>query len=163
MITKVLKRDGRKVNFNVERIAKSIYKAANSIGGQDYSRSEELANIVYDELDKRQENKQISSQEIQEVVERVLESEGHTSTLNVYRTYRQERNRTRERNTEIIKTFKSLTFDDASQSNIKRENANINADTAMGTMLKYGSEGAKNFSPLPPINNGLLDVISKSI
>ena len=122
MITKVLKRDGRKVNFNVERIAKSIYKAANSIGGQDYSRSEELANIVYDELDKRQENKQISSQEIQEVVERVLESEGHTSTLNVYRTYRQERNRTRERNTEIIKTFKSLTFDDASQSNIKREN-----------------------------------------
>ena len=145
MITKVLKRDGRKVNFNVERIAKSIYKAANSIGGQDYSRSEELANIVYDELDKRQENKQISSQQIQEVVERVLESEGHTSTLNVYRTYRQERNRTRERNTEIIKTFKSLTFDDASQSNIKRENANINADTAMGTMLKYGSEGAKNF------------------
>ena len=48
MITKVLKRDGRKVNFNVERIAKSIYKAANSIGGQDYSRSEELASIVYE-------------------------------------------------------------------------------------------------------------------
>ena len=39
MITKVLKRDGRRVNFNVERIAKSIYKAANSIGGQDYSRA----------------------------------------------------------------------------------------------------------------------------
>ena len=63
MITKVLKRDGRKVNFNVERIAKSIYKAANSIGGQDYSRSEELASIVYEELDKKQVNKQVSSQE----------------------------------------------------------------------------------------------------
>ena len=42
----VIKRDGRKVNFNVERIAESIYKAANSIGGQDYSRSRELSEIV---------------------------------------------------------------------------------------------------------------------
>lgn len=145
MITKVLKRDGRKVNFNVERIAKSIYKAANSIGGQDYSRSEELANIIYDRLDKVQENKQVSSQEIQKVVEEVLKEEGHTSTLNVYKTFRKERDKTRERNSEIIKIYQGLTFDDAINNNIKRENANINADTAMGTMLKYGSEGAKNF------------------
>ncbi len=145
MITKVLKRDGRKVNFNVERLAKSIYKAANSIGGQDYSRSEELANKIYDELDKIQENKQVTSQKIQEITEKILKDEGHESTLNVYRTYRNERSRARERNTDIIKTYKGLTFDDAVNNNIKRENANINADTAMGTMLKYGSEGAKNF------------------
>ena len=145
MITKVLKRDGRKVNFNVERIAKSIYKAANSIGGQDYSRSEELASIVYEELDKKQVNKQVSSQEIQEVVENVLKEQGHDSTLKVYKSFRTERDKVRERDTDIIKTYKSLTFDDAINSNIKRENANINADTAMGTMLKYGSEGAKNF------------------
>ena len=49
MITKVIKKDGRKVNFNVERIAKSIYKAANEIGGRDYKRAEELANIVLQE------------------------------------------------------------------------------------------------------------------
>ena len=145
MITKVLKRDGRKVNFNVERLAKSIYKAANSIGGQDYSRSEELANKIYYELDKIQENKQVTSQKIQEITEKILKDEGHESTLNVYRTYRNERSRARERNTDIIKTYKGLTFDDAVNNNIKRENANINADTAMGTMLKYGSEGAKNF------------------
>ncbi len=145
MITKVLKRDGRKVNFNVERLAKSIYKAANSIGGQDYSRSEELANKIYDELDKIQENKQVTSQKIQETAEKILKDEGHDSTLNVYRTYRNERSRARERNTDIINTYKGLTFDDAVNNNIKRENANINADTAMGTMLKYGSEGAKNF------------------
>ena len=145
MITKVLKRDGRKVNFNVERIAKSIYKAANSIGGQDYSRSEELAKLVYEELDKIQQNKQVTSKDIQKVVEDVLEKEDHTSTLNVYKTFRNERSRTRERNTDIINIYKGLTFDDAVNNNIKRENANINADTAMGTMLKYGSEGAKNF------------------
>ena len=133
MITKVLKRDGRKVNFNVERIAKSIYKAANSIGGQDYSRSEELASIVYEKLDKKQVNKQVSSQEIQEIVENVLKEQGHDSTLKVYKSFRTERDKVRERDTDIIKTYKSLTFDDAINSNIKRENANINADTAMGT------------------------------
>ena len=134
MITKVLKRDGRKVNFNVERIAKSIYKAANSIGGQDYSRSEELAKLVYEELDKIQQNKQVTSKDIQKVVEDVLEKEDHTSTLNVYKTFRNERSRTRERNTDIINIYKGLTFDDAVNNNIKRENANINADTAMGTV-----------------------------
>lgn len=145
MITKVLKRDGRKVNFNIERIAKSIYKAANSIGGQDYSRSEELAEKVYEKLEEIQEGKQVSSEDIQKVVEQILEEEEHISTLRVYKKFREERNKTRERNSDIIKIYKGLTFDDAINNNVKRENANINADTAMGTMLKYGSEGAKNF------------------
>ncbi len=145
MITKVLKRDGRKVNFNIERIAKSIYKAANSIGGQDYSRSEELAEKVYEKLEEIQEDKQVSSEDIQKVVEQILEEEDHISTLRVYKKFREERNKTRERNSDIIKIYKGLTFDDAINNNVKRENANINADTAMGTMLKYGSEGAKNF------------------
>ena len=145
MITKVLKRDGRKVNFNIERIAKSIYKAANSIGGQDYSRSEELSEKVYEKLEEIQQNKQVSSQEIQRIVEQILKEERHTSTLRVYRKFREERDRTRERSSEIIRIYKGLTFDDAINNNVKRENANINADTAMGTMLKYGSEGAKNF------------------
>ena len=145
MITKVLKRDGRKVNFNIERIAKSIYKAANSIGGQDYSRSEELAEKVYEKLEEIQEDKQVSSEDIQKVVEQILEEEDHISTLRVYKKFREERNKTRERNSDIIKIYKGLTFDDTINNNVKRENANINADTAMGTMLKYGSEGAKNF------------------
>ena len=152
MITKVLKRDGRRVNFNVERIAKSIYKAANSIGGQDYSRSEQLSKIVYSRLEEIQHNKQISSEDIQNIVEEVLEKEGHISTLNVYKKFRNERDKTRHRNSDIIKIFKGLTFDDAKNNDVKRENANINADTAMGTMLKYGSEGAKNFYHLCVLN-----------
>ena len=152
MITKVLKRDGRRVNFNVERIAKSIYKAANSIGGQDYSRSEQLSKIVYNRLEEIQHNKQISSEDIQNIVEEVLEKEGHISTLNVYKKFRNERDKTRQRNSDIIKIYKGLTFDDAKNNDVKRENANINADTAMGTMLKYGSEGAKNFYHLCVLN-----------
>lgn len=44
-----------------------------------------------------------------------------------------------------MKIYEDITFKDSKDSNIKRENANVNADTAMGTMLKYGSEGAKEF------------------
>ena len=148
MITKVVKRDGRKVNFNVERIAKSIYKAANSIGGQDYSRSKELSEIVYKKLDKIQQNNQIDASRIYDVVKEVLIEEGHESTLKAYMFFREKRDKVRERNLPIIKTYEKLTFKDSKDSDVKRENANINADTAMGTMLKYGSEGAKNFYQL---------------
>ena len=67
MITKVVKKDGRKVNFEVERIAKSIYKAANSIGGQNYAKSESLANVVLERLEESQENRQVSTEEIEPV------------------------------------------------------------------------------------------------
>lgn len=46
----------------------------------------------------------------------------------------------------ILKIYEDITFKSASDSDVKRENANINGDTAMGVMLKYGSEGAKEFN-----------------
>ncbi len=48
-------------------------------------------------------------------------------------------------NTRLMKVYEELTFKDAKDNDLKRENANIDSDTAMGTMLKYGSEGAKQF------------------
>ena len=145
MITKVIKKDGRKVNFNVERIAKSIYKAANEIGGRDYKRAEELANIVLEELYKDHDSREVTSRQIQTIVEKVLREQGHKKTLASYIAFDEEREKERERGLEIIETFRGLTYDDAINNDTKRENANVNADTAMGTMLKYGSEGAKNF------------------
>ena len=48
-------------------------------------------------------------------------------------------------NTRLMKIYEDLTFKEAKDNDTKRENANIDGDTAMGTMLKYGSEGAKQF------------------
>jgi ribonucleoside-triphosphate reductase len=56
--------------------------------------------------------------------------------------------RSREKNTRLMKTYEDLTFKQANDTDIKRENANIDGDTSMGTMLKYGSEGAKQFIEL---------------
>ena len=145
MITKIIKRDGRKVPFNVEKIAKAIYKSASAVGGHDYETAMELAGKVCEYLEQNLDTKTPTVEQVQDAVEKVLIEEGHAQTAKSYLLYRAERTQQREMSSEIMKTYEQLTFSDAKDSDIKRENANVNADTAMGTMLKYGSEGAKKF------------------
>ncbi len=145
MITKIIKRDGRVVPFNTEKIAKAIYQAAVSVGGKDYYEAEKLASKVYVNLEKKCQDECPSVEQVQDEVERTLIEEGHAATAKAYILYRAERTQKRDMNSDIMKTYEQLTFSDAKDSNVKRENANVNADTAMGTMLKYGSEGAKKF------------------
>lgn len=143
MITKITKRDGREVPFNIEKIANAIYKAAQSVGGHDYDEALTLAGKVCDIANKSLENPTV--EEIQDIVEKVLVEEGHTKTAKAYILYRSGRTKAREMNTRLMKIYEDLTFKSAKDSDIKRENANIDGDTAMGTMLKYGSTGAKQF------------------
>ena len=67
-------------------------------------------------------------------------------TAKSYILYRAERSRIREMNTRLMRVYEDITNKSSIESDIKRENANINGDTAMGAMLKYGSEGAKEFN-----------------
>ena len=145
MITKIIKRDGRKVPFNVEKIAKAIYKSASSVGGHDYDVAEELAEKVCQYLERTVNSTCPTVEQVQDAVEKVLIEEGHAATAKSYILYRADRTKKREMNSDIMKTLEQLTFSDAKDSDVKRENANVNADTAMGTMLKYGSETAKKF------------------
>ncbi len=145
MITKILKRDGRRVPFNIEKISKAIYQAAVSVGGENYEEAQELAGKVCEYLENEIKAEYPTVEQVQDAVEKVLIEEGHASTAKAFILYRAERTQKREMNSEIIKTMEQLTFQDAKDSDVKRENANVNADTAMGTMLKYGSESAKKF------------------
>lgn len=146
MITHIVKRDGRKDTFNIEKIAKAIYKAAEAVGGTDYNASMELAVKVCDLCeDMYGRSSTPTVEQIQDLVEKVLVEEGHAKTAKAYILYRSDRTRSREMNTKLMKIYENLTFKAAKDSDIKRENANINGDTAMGTMYKYGSEGAKQF------------------
>ncbi|MCR5141284.1 MAG: anaerobic ribonucleoside triphosphate reductase [Ruminococcus sp.] len=144
MIIKIRKRDGREVTFNIEKIANAIYKAAKSVGGSNYEESLQLAGKVGDLLMERGLSNP-TVEEIQDCVEKVLIEEGHASTAKSYILYRSERTRAREMNTRLMKVYEDLTFKSAKDNDLKRENANIDGDTAMGTMLKYGSVGAKEF------------------
>lgn len=147
-ITYIIKRDGRKTPFNTEKIAKAIYKAAKSVGGADYETAETLAHKVESKIIANIINRDPSVEEVQDIVEQVLIENDHAKTAKAYILYRAERTRIRESNASLMQTFADLTFKSAAEADVKRENANINGDTAMGTMLKYGSEGAKKFNEL---------------
>ncbi|MDO5560820.1 MAG: anaerobic ribonucleoside triphosphate reductase [Oscillospiraceae bacterium] len=152
MITQIKKRDGRIVAFNVEKISNAIFKAAQSIGGQDYNESMQIASRACEAADVHYNNEIPSVEQIQDVVEKTLINEGHAQTAKAYILYRYERTRSREMQTNLMKVFKDLTFKSAKDSDIKRENANIDGDTAMGTMLKYGSVSAKEFYEMYVLN-----------
>lgn len=115
------------------------------MGGSDYDEALEIAGRVCDYIESSEKNKIPSVEEIQDAVEKILIEEGHASTAKAYILYRANRTRVREMNTKIMKIYEDLTFTSAKDSDVKRENANIDGDTAMGTMLKYGSCGAKEF------------------
>lgn len=145
MIIHIIKRDGRKVPFNIEKIANAIFKAAQSCGGSDFNESMDIAVEVCSYYEKTSGGKVPTVEEIQDLVEKFLIEKGHAKTAKAYILYRYERTRAREMKTNLMCVLDELTFSAAKDSDIKRENANIDGDTAMGTMLKYGSVSAKEY------------------
>jgi len=145
MITEIIKRDGRRAPFQIEKITDAIYAAAQASGGRDREMAQNLAQQVVVLLDNENMITLPTVEQIQDAVEKVLVKNGHARTAKKYILYRNERTRAREMNTRLMKVYEDLTFKSSLENDIKRENANIDGDTAMGTMLKYGSEGAKQF------------------
>lgn len=151
-IKKIIKRDGRCNHYDKNKIATAIYKAAEVLGGKDYDMALDLADRVEDYIFDTIHTDRPTVEQVQDAVEKVLIENGHARTAKEYILYRAERTRVREMNTRLMKVYEDLTFKEAQDNDIKRENANIDGDTAMGTMLKYGSEGAKQFYEMYVLN-----------
>ena len=142
---KITKRDGRVVPFDERKIYIAIAQAFESCGKHNNVRVEELTDKVVEQLNDIFKRKTPSVEQIQDVVENVLISENEKEVAKSYILYRANRTKKREANTSLMKVLEDITFQTAADNNVKRENANIDGDTAMGTMLKYGSESAKEF------------------
>ena len=146
MVTTIIKRDGRTAEFNQEKIAEAVEKAFQACGAmQDRAAAEGIAQQVVQKLDDGAIEGIPTVEGVQDLVEETLIESGFVQTAKAYILYRAERSRARDVNSRLIQTLKDITFSKASDSDMKRENANIDADTAMGTMLKYGCESAKQF------------------
>ena len=145
MIQQIVKRDGRMAPFEIDKITNAIFGAAQASGGQDHDMAQELAEQVEKTLEETAGTETPTVEQVQDTVEKVLIESGHARTAKKYILYRNERTRVREMNTRLMKVYEDLTFKSSLENDVKRENANIDGDTAMGTMLKYGSEGAKQF------------------
>jgi ribonucleoside-triphosphate reductase len=150
MVEKIKKRDGRIINFIPEKITAAIFKAAKSVADQEgvqasYEIAERLTEEAVALINKRFSNEIPTVEQIQDAVVKVLIENGHAKTSEAYILYRAERTRIRETRTRLMKTIETITLKDATESDTKRENANIDGNTAMGTMLQYGSTVSKEF------------------
>ena len=147
----IVKRSGQTVKFNAAKIRDAIRKAGNAVSDEEIT-EEKVLSLTNQVLAKIPPHTIPTVEQVQDIVEEVLIANDLPKTSKAYILYRAERSKLRQTEKDLMDIFKSLTFVDAKDSNIKRENANIDTDTAMGTMLKYGSESAKYF-----VDNSILD------
>ncbi len=150
MIETIKKRDGRLAPFNEDRITRAIFLAASAVAEKegtaaDYRIAEGLTSQVVRRLNEKYASGSPSVEDVQDMVVKVLIENGHARTSEAYITYRNERTRVRDSHTRLMKAIEEITFADAKTADVKRENANINGNTAMGTMLEYGSAVSREF------------------
>ncbi len=145
MIKQILKRDGRLADFDVTKIEKAICKAMNAIGAKEIEDCRKLSKFVEAELENRFVEQTPDVESVQDVVEQTLMKNGYNDVAKEYILYRAKRSNVREMKTSLMRIYDELNSLDASECDSKRENANVDGNTAMGTMLKFGSEGAKDY------------------
>ncbi len=151
---KVVKRDGKKASFNEEKIAVAIKKGFDGlIQENDYTTEDhnKVFNAVLDEIRESYANDSlIKIEDIQDMIEKHLKDMGYLDVLESFASYRERRAESRKifvsRQHKLMKAIESLTLKDAKEEDAKRDNANVDGDTAMGTMLQYGSTLSKEFA-----------------
>ncbi len=137
MIKKVIKRDGRSVDFNNQKIVAAILKAMDvTENGEDIILAAQIADAI-----SKIDREELSVEEIQDLVELQLMNSPRKEVAKRYIAYRNQRNLARKAKTREI--FQEII--DAQANDITRENANMNADTPAGMMMKFASESTKSY------------------
>ncbi len=148
MIQSIIKRDGRVVLYDQNKIASAILKALEASGDGNAADAACVANDVQRELEVHFTAGSPNIELVQDTVERQLMNHGFNAAAKAYILYRANRTRAREANTVLMKTIDEITQLDARISDMKRDNANIDGNTAMGSMLQIGSAGAKAYNEM---------------
>lgn len=137
MIKNVIKRDGRIVEFNNQKIVAAILKAMSvTEQGEDIVLAARIADKI-----SHMDVEQMSVEEIQDCVEIELMNSPRKETAKRYIAYRNQRSIAR--NAKSNEIFQEII--DAQANDITRENANMNADTPAGMMMKFASESTKTY------------------
>lgn len=159
----VVKRNGKKVDFNGEKIAIAIKKGFDSVVIEDEEgevtnkyTAKDIQKIyqgVIKQIEKEYKDKpRIKIEEIQDLIEVELAKKGYDDVNKSFSEYRERRRESREmffddkKRHKFLKTLEELGLKSASDVDTKRENANVDGDTAMGTMLHFGSNVSKEFA-----------------
>ena len=154
----VIKRDGKRVDFDGSKIALAIKKGFDSVYTDDEETHKyidkdiyKIYNKVIEKIEKLEKEK-IKIEEIQDLIEEQLKANGYGDVYESFKAYRERRAQSRQvffdekKQHKFLKALENLGLKSAHEEDAKRENANIDGDTAMGTMLQYGSTVSKEFA-----------------
>ena len=159
----VVKRNGKKVPFNGTKIAVAIKKGFDSTTEIDendervakYNEKDiqKVYQAVISHIEKEYKGQtKIKIEDIQDIIEEELKNKKYEDVYESFSAYRERRAQSRDmfmddkRSHKFLKTIEGLGLKSASEDDTKRENANVDGDTAMGTMLQYGSTVSKEFA-----------------
>lgn len=147
MFKSIRKRDGKVTAFKQEKITEAIAKAGAATGEFGYDRAENIAEKVVRVAQEEIKERIPTVEQIQDVVEKVLMQSAFKNTAKEYIEYRLERNRKRIAKSQLMQAYSTISGADASEdSDVKRGNANVDGNSAMGKMLQFGAEGSKEYA-----------------
>ncbi len=147
MFKRIIKRDGKIVKFDPEKIVDAIAKAGLATEEFKADRARALAEKVVQRANEKITARTPNVEQIQDIVEEVLMESSFKKTARAYIRYRQERSRIRTAKSDLMMIYRTISHADASEdSDVKRSNANVDGNSAMGKMLQFGAEGSKVFA-----------------
>jgi ribonucleoside-triphosphate reductase len=137
-VQSIQKRDGRIVPFDPEKITMAIFKAAQSVGGNDLETARQLAGEVIPYLVSEKKIILPSVEEVQDAVEKILIENGHARTAKAYILYRDRRTRIREGKSELMDAVAEILVE------TNRENANV-GNSPSAKMLQIASAASRQY------------------
>ncbi len=151
---KVIKRDGKIIPYNSEKIGMAIRKGfTGSLKDKLYSEEDHnkvFLAVTYDIEKNYGPDSEIPIEQIQDIIEKKLKELGYLDVYEAFSSYRTRRSESRKafasRQHKLMKAIESLSLKTAKEEDAKRENANIDGNTSMGTMLQYGSTLSREFA-----------------
>ena len=149
----VVKRSGQRVNFNDAKIALAVKKGFDSVYEEyDEKNVYKVKEKVLDQIRKQyKDRKTIGVEDVSDVIEEVLKKLKYNEVYESFKNYRERRDASREafvvkQQHKFVKAIESLGLKSATEENAKRENANVDGDSPMGTMLHFGSTVSREFA-----------------
>ena len=149
----VVKRSGQRVSFNDTKIALAVKKGFDSVYEEyDEKNVYKVKEKVLDQIRKEyKDRKTIGVEDVSDVIEEVLKKLKYNEVYDSFKNYRERRDASREafvvkQQHKFVKAIESLGLKSAGEENAKRENANVDGDGPMGTMLHFGSTVSREFA-----------------
>ena len=147
----VKKRDGRLVEFSLDKILNALKAAFNVVYKSEIDEellttiTSKVVKQIKKQLNELLEDNYLTVEKIQDIIEDVLLKTKEFDVAKIFIRYRAQRTQIREANNDLISLYKQIHGTTAEELELKRDNANINGETSMGTMLKIGTESNKYF------------------